>query len=46
MIFLKPALSTFFHEKIKLPRMDSNFTCMFQMMIPINSVSYVKFGKL
>ena len=24
--------------------MDSNFTCMFQMMIPINSVSLVKFG--
>ena len=46
MIFLGPALSAFFFEISQLLWMGSNFTCMFLMMIPINSASLMKFGEL
>ena len=46
MIFLGPALSAFFFEISQLLWMGSNFTCMFLMMIPINSASLIKFGEL
>ena len=45
MIFLGPALSAFFFEKIELLWMGWNFTCMFLMMIPINSASLMKLGE-
>ena len=46
MIFIGPALLTFFYEISKLFWMGSNFTYMFLMMIPICSASLMKFGKL
>ena len=46
MIFLGPALSAFFFEISQLFWMGSNFTCIFLMMIPINSASLMKFGEL
>ena len=42
MIYLGPALSAFFCEKIELLWMGWNFTCMFLMMIPICSASLMK----
>ena len=44
--FKGPALSAFFYEISQLLWMGSNFTCMFLMMIPINSASLMKFGEL
>ena len=44
MIFLGRALSAFFYEISQLVWMGSNFTCMFLMMIQINSASLMKFG--
>ena len=44
--FKGPALSAFFYEISQLLWMGSNFTCMFLMMIQINSASLMKFGEL
>ena len=40
------ALSAFFCQKLKLLQTASNFTCMFLVVIPINSVSFMNFGEL
>ena len=45
-IFLGPALSVFFCEKNLLLWKGSNFTCMFLMMIPIRSASFMKFDEI
>ena len=44
MIFLGRALSAFFYEIRQPLWMGSYFTCMFLMMIQINSASFMKFG--
>ena len=46
MIFIGPALSVFFYEISLLLWIGSNFTCMFLMMIQINSANLMKFGEL
>ena len=43
--FLGPAESAFFCQKLKLLQTASNFTCMFLEVIPINSVSFMNFGR-
>ena len=46
MIFLERALSAFFYEISQPFWMGSYFTCMFLMMIQINSASLMKFGEI